>query len=86
MSLNVPWLRWVALPFALVGLFVRRWEAMVIVGSAAFVTFLFLDFWASASYWLALIPIGGLVLERGHVRRREGGNGPVAHLVDPASD
>jgi len=35
----------------------------VLVGSAAFVTFLFLDFWASYAYWLAVLPVSGLALE-----------------------
>ena len=35
----------------------------MLVGSAAFVTFLFLDFWASYAYWLAVLPVSGLALE-----------------------
>ena len=56
-TLNLPTLRWVAVPIALAGLFVRRWEWAVLSGSAAFVTFLFLDTWASHSYWLAVLPL-----------------------------
>lgn len=62
-ALNMPVLRWLAVPIALAGLWVRRWEWSVLVGSAAFVIFLFLDFWASSSYWLAVLPVSGLALE-----------------------
>ena len=62
-ALNLPLLRWLAVPIAVAGLWVRRWEWAVLVGSAAFVTFLFLDFWASYAYWLAVLPVSGLALE-----------------------
>ena len=62
-ALNLPLLRWLAVPIAIAGLWVRRWEWAVLVGSAVFVIFLFLDFWASYSYWLAVLPISGLALE-----------------------
>ena len=62
-ALNLPALRWLALPIALAGLWVRRWEWSVLVGSAVFVVFLFLDFWASYGYWLAVLPISGVALE-----------------------
>ncbi|HET9539184.1 MAG TPA: hypothetical protein VFQ46_01145 [Candidatus Limnocylindria bacterium] len=62
-ALNLPLLRWLAVPIAIAGLWVRRWEWAVLVGSAVFAIFLFLDFWASYSYWLAVLPISGLALE-----------------------
>jgi hypothetical protein len=62
-ALNLPLLRWLAVPIAVAGLWVRRWEWAVLVGSAAFVIFLFLDFWASYAYWLAVLPVSGLALE-----------------------
>jgi hypothetical protein len=62
-ALNLPVLRWLALPIAVAGLWVRRWEWAVLVGSAVFVIFLFLDFWASYSYWLAVLPVSGVALE-----------------------
>jgi hypothetical protein len=63
-ALNLPAARWVAVPLAVLGLFARRWDDMVILGSAAFIVFLFLDRWASGGYWIAVIPILGLALER----------------------
>jgi hypothetical protein len=62
-ALNLPPLRWLAVPLAIAGLWVHRWEWAVLVGSAVFVTFLFLDAWASYGYWLAVLPISGLALE-----------------------
>jgi len=62
-ALNLPVLRWLAVPLAVAGLWVRRWEWAVLLGSAVFATFLFLDFWASYSYWLAVLPISGVALE-----------------------
>ena len=62
-ALNLPLLRWLAVPFAVIGLIVRRWDHMVLVGSIAFVIFLFLDRWASLGYWLAVMPIAGIALE-----------------------
>ncbi len=69
MALNVPPLRWIAVPIALLGLFVRTWEGAVLAGSAVFAAFLFFDRWASLGYWLALIPVVGLVFERGRIVR-----------------
>jgi hypothetical protein len=63
-ALNLPTVRWVAVPLAVLSLFARRWDDMVILGSAAFMVFLFLDRWASDGYWIAVIPILGLALER----------------------
>jgi hypothetical protein len=63
-TLNLPLLQWVSAPLALAGLFVRRWEWAVLFGSAAFVAFLFFGWWASLGYWLAVIPVTGIALER----------------------
>ena len=62
-ALNLPVLRWLAVPIAVAGLWVHRWEWAVLVGSAVFAIFLFLDFWASYSYWHAVLPVSGLALE-----------------------
>jgi hypothetical protein len=62
-ALNLPILRWAAVPFAVVGVVARRWDDMVILGSAAFIIYLFLDRWASGGYWIAVVPILGLALE-----------------------
>lgn len=63
-ALNVPMLRYLAFPVAMAGVLIRRWEVAVLVGSAAFVLFLFLDRWASLGYWLAVGPISGIAIER----------------------
>ncbi len=63
-ALNMPVLRYLAAPIAACGLVARRWEVAVLVGSAAFVVFLFLDRWASLGYWLAVGPITGIAIER----------------------
>lgn len=63
-ALNLPVLRFAAALIAAAGLFAKRWEAAVLIGSAAFVVFLFLDRWASLGYWLAVGPISGIALER----------------------
>ncbi len=62
-ALNLPVLRWVAVPLALLGLLVRRWDHAVLLGSGVFVTYLFLDRWASLGYWLAVIPAAGIAIE-----------------------
>jgi hypothetical protein len=62
-ALDVPALRWLAIPLAMAGALVRRWNAMVLLGAAAFVAYLFLDRWASLGYWLAVIPATGIALE-----------------------
>jgi hypothetical protein len=63
-AVNLPLLRWVAVPFVALSLVARRWDDMVIFGSAAFIIYLFLDRWASGGYWIAVVPILGLALER----------------------
>ncbi len=63
-SLNVPALRILAIPLALVSLLVRRWSLMVLSGAAIFFVVLFLDRWASYGYWLVVLPILGMLAER----------------------
>jgi hypothetical protein len=56
-ALNLPeWRPVAAIPFVL-SLFSRSWLTGVMLGAAVFVLVLFLDRWASISYWLALAPI-----------------------------
>jgi hypothetical protein len=62
-AVNLPILRWGAVPFVALSLLARRWDDMVILGSAAFIIYLFLDRWASGGYWIAVVPILGLALE-----------------------
>lgn len=63
-ALNLPVLRFAAVPIAALGFLAKHWEAAVLVGSAAFVVYLFPDRWASLGYWLAVGPITGIALER----------------------
>ncbi len=72
-ALAMPMLRWLAAPFAALGLFSRRWDVMVILGSAAFIIFLFLADWASYGYWLAVLPALGVALEERFVAPRAAG-------------
>ena len=62
-AVNLPALRWFAVPIAIAGVSARRWESAILVGSAAFAVFLFMDKWASYSYWLAILPATGLAIE-----------------------
>jgi hypothetical protein len=80
-ALNLPVLRWLAVPIAVAGLWVRRWEWAVLVGSAVFVIFLFLDYWASRSYWLAVLPVSGMALES--LARSAYGRKRVDDIVPP---
>ena len=63
-SLNMPALRILAAPLALASVFVRSWSLMVVSGAAIFLVVLFLDRWASYGYWLVVLPILGMVVER----------------------
>jgi hypothetical protein len=56
-ALNAPMLRILAVPVGIVEFFSRSWLAAVMLGTAVFVIVLFLDRWASVSYWLAVVPI-----------------------------
>ena len=70
------------------GFLVRRWEHAVLVGSLAFVAFLFLDRWASYSYWLAVLPVTGVALERlmwGARPARQDSRSPARRLAPPVS-
>ena len=67
-ALNLPGLRWLAIPLAAAGLFTRRWEAAVLSGAAVFVTYLFFGRWASLGYWVAVIPAAGIAIEQGWSR------------------
>jgi hypothetical protein len=71
-ALNLPILRFAALPIAMLGLVAHRWETAVLVGSAAFFVFLFLDRWASLGYLIAVGPITGIALERWAFTSRPG--------------
>jgi hypothetical protein len=50
----------VAVPAGLLGLLAKRWEVAVLIGAGVFITFLFLDQWASRSYWMAIVPVSGI--------------------------
>jgi len=68
-ALNVPELRVLGIPIAIAGLWVRRWEVAVALGSVVFIVVLFFDHWASRGYWLAVLPIVGIAAEGWVVRR-----------------
>jgi len=60
---DLPPVRLVAVPVALLGLIVRQWRPMVLLGAAAFSLFLFFSPFATYGYLTALIPILGLAVE-----------------------
>ena len=62
-TLNLPALRWAAVPLNALGIWARHWEVAAVVGATTFVVFLFLDWWGSYSYWLVVLPILGLTIE-----------------------
>ena len=57
------------IPIAIAGLWVRRWEVAVALGTVVFTIVLFFDHWASKGYWLAVMPIVGIAAEGWVVRR-----------------
>lgn len=63
-SLGVPWLRWLGPPISTLGLLVRRWEYAVLLGSGGFVFAMFSGTWASLGYWIVVVPITGIAIER----------------------
>jgi hypothetical protein len=63
-ALNVPALRILAVPVAILTLFARRWSLVVLGGTAVFSIVLFLDRWASLGYWLVILPLLGMLAER----------------------
>ncbi len=76
-ALNAPMLRILAVPVGILEFFSLSWLAAVLMGTAVFVLVLFLDRWASVSYWLAIVPIllvageqAGVTLVRDRIRRR----------------
>jgi hypothetical protein len=68
-ALNIPELRVLGVPIAIAGLWVRRWEVAVALGTVVFAVVLFFDHWASKGYWLAVLPIVGIAAEGWVVRR-----------------
>lgn len=63
-SLNLPALRILAIPLALLGFRARSFGTMVVAGAAVFFAVLFLDRWASFGYLYVLLPPIGIVAER----------------------
>ena len=62
-ALNAPVVRLLAVPLAGLSLLARRWEWVVLSGAAVFAIVLFAGKWASAGYWLAVVPILGILGE-----------------------
>ncbi len=63
-TLDMPILRVLALPLALLSLLVRSWEGMVLMGATIFVLMMTTDYWMSLGYWMVVLPPVGIVLER----------------------
>jgi uncharacterized membrane protein len=63
-AIDIPAVRWLAIPLSAAGLVARAWEPMVLLGSLAFIAYLFFAAWASLSYWVAVGPAAGIALEQ----------------------
>jgi hypothetical protein len=70
-TLNMPALRILAVPLAIMSFLTRSWTVAVLSGALIFLVVLFLDSWASLGYWYVVVPILGVVAER--ALRRFGG-------------
>ncbi len=62
-ALDLPPLRMLAVPLALVPAAWRSWQASVWFGIAGFMAYLYLARWASLGYLLAILPLAGLAIE-----------------------
>jgi hypothetical protein len=63
-TLNLVGLRWLAAPVAVLGLLARRWEVMMLTGSATFLIVLWIGAkWASWTYWVVVVPPVGMAIE-----------------------
>jgi hypothetical protein len=63
-SIPLPWVRILSAPIAISGLFVHRWEFSVLIGSTAYIAVMFFGEWGTMGYWIAVLPITGIALER----------------------
>jgi hypothetical protein len=63
-TLDMPILKFLAVPLVLLSLLVRSWEAMVLTGAAIFGVMMLTDYWMSYGYWMVVLPPVGIVLER----------------------
>jgi hypothetical protein len=63
-TLNMPALRILAVPLAIISFLTRSWTVAVLSGALIFLVVLFLDWWASLGYWYVVMPILGVVAER----------------------
>lgn len=68
-SIPVPWVRLLGVPIAFSGLLARQWHIAILIGSAAFAAVMFFGDWASLGYWVALLPITGIAIERAWLSR-----------------
>jgi hypothetical protein len=66
-AIDLPIVRWLAVPLEFGGLvvsrFLRSWRVMALIGCAVFVVFLFFSPWTHWGYWIAVGPVLGLALE-----------------------
>lgn len=63
-TLDMPILKFLAVPLVLLSLLVRSWEGMVLTGAAIFGVMMLTDYWMSYGYWMVVLPPVGIVLER----------------------
>jgi hypothetical protein len=76
-AINLPIVRWLAVPLEMASLPVSRalrsWRIMALSGCAVFVVFLFFSPWTHWGYWIAVGPVLGLALEGRGVLSNSGG-------------
>ena len=58
-----PVLRMLAVPVSGLGLLLRSWSAMALIGCATFVIFLGFSSWAHVAYLAVVIPVLGVIME-----------------------
>lgn len=63
LGVNVPVIRLLALPVALAGILVRRWDRALLLGSAVYVMVMFFGSWAHWGYATAPVVAAGLAVE-----------------------
>jgi hypothetical protein len=78
-GIDVPVLRWLAVPLTTAGLFVRSWRGACLLGVAAFAVYLGFAPWANVAHFVPIVAVMGLALEGTSVLRRLGQPSPVTH-------
>lgn len=62
-GMDVPVLRWLAVPLTVTALFVRSWRAACLLGAAAFAAYLGFAPWANLAHFVPIVAVTGLAVE-----------------------